>query len=333
MSKEIKEQSTAEYLKYRIGPLLYTPGLRTDIAEKMARYKKAGLMSFAVCLEDTVRDDMVAAAEKNTMEQVKIYLDKYGDDKNSGGCPLNVFIRVREPSQIGRISRALGSYEKGIRGYIIPKIDDETVIPYMAEAGRLRERGQVIMPIIENPSLLDMAKRGYRLGSLRESLLEIADIVANVRVGGNDFCNALGVTAPINRTVYDIPPIAGLLSDIAVTFTPHFAVSAPVWNYFGDSAGVSWKEGFRREMELDRLTGFVGKTIIHPCQIAPALENMKQSPEDHRDALAIIASADSEIQVLKSSDGSRMYETKVHTKWARQVVSMAEIYGVRGAAE
>lgn len=324
MSEEIKwGAGAAEYLKYRIGPLLYTPGLRKDIAEKLAEYKKMGLKSAAICLEDTVRDDMVEIAQRNTTREIKKYLSlNEGDD-------LNIFIRVREPGQIGKISDSLGNDVHGIRGYILPKIDDETIVPYMAEAERLRADGHTVMPIIENPSLLDMNRRGHRLGSLRESLFKIADLVTNVRVGGNDFCNALGVTAPIDRTVYDIPPIAGLLSDIAVTFTPYFAVSAPVWNYFGNSGGISWEEGFRRETELDKLTGFVGKTIIHPCQIAPALESMKQSPKDHRDALAIIASADSEIQVLKSPDGSRMYETKVHTKWAKQVIGMAEIYGVR----
>ncbi len=328
MSEEIKwGAGAAEYLKYRIGPLLYTPGLRKDIAQKLAEYKKIGLKSAAICLEDTVRDDMVEIAQKNTVEEIKKYLSLNSDND------LNIFIRVRDPGQIGKISDALGDDVHGIRGYILPKIDDETIVPYMAEAERLRADGHTIMPIIENPSLLDMSRRGHRLGSLRESLIKIADLIANVRVGGNDFCNALGVTAPIDRTVYDIPPIAGLLSDIAVTFTPHFAVSAPVWNYFGNSGGISWEEGFKRETELDKLTGFVGKTIIHPCQIAPALESMKQSPKDQRDALAIIASADSEIQVLKSPDGSRMYETKVHTRWAKLVLCMAEIYGVRQETE
>lgn len=319
----------ADMLRYRIGPLLYTPGLRKDIAEKLAEYEKIGLKSAAICLEDTVRDDMVEIAESNTVNEIKRYISQRGEE--DGG--LNIFIRIREPGQIRRISALLGEYCGGISGYIIPKIDDDTIVPYMAETERLREDNHCIMPIIENSSLTDIRKRGDRLCRLRDMLLEIADIVANVRVGGNDFCNALGVNAPIERTVYDIPPIAGILSDIAVTFTPHFTVSAPVWNYFGNSRGFDWKEGFRREMEIDRLMGFVGKTVIHPCQIAHALENMKVSRRDYEDALAITASADDEIQVIKSPDDSRMYETKVHTKWARQVLSMAEIYGVRQEAQ
>ena len=58
-------------LEYSDGPLLYMPALRTDIAQKLSK-GLTGLRSAAVCLEDTIRDDMVEAAEENLLAQLHI---------------------------------------------------------------------------------------------------------------------------------------------------------------------------------------------------------------------------------------------------------------------
>lgn len=324
MSNEIKLPGGVQDIGWRIGPLLYTPGLRTDMAEKFARYSSSGLKSAAVCLEDTVRDDMVAAAEKNAVSEIKRFAEEYPRSE------LNIFIRVREPSQIGRLSRMLGDIPRVMKGFIIPKIDDVTVEDYLPALDIIRGAGLRLMPILENTSLLDISGRERRIGSLRDTLLSMEDCIANVRLGGNDLCNGLGVLCPVNRTIYDIPPIAGLLSDLAAALTPYFIVSAPVWNYFGEKGGA-WQQGLEREMETDRLMGFVGKTIIHPCQIAPALEGMKVTRNEYEDALAVVSSKDSEIQVIKrgAESGFRMYEAKVHTKWAEKILRLGDIYGIR----
>lgn len=328
MSLEISVPGSICELGYRIGPLLYTPGLRTDIAEKIAEYSRLGLKSAAVCLEDTVRDDLVEAAEKNAAWEIKRFAREYPDSD------VNIFIRVRKPSQIGSLADIPG-LAGIIKGFIIPKIDDITIRDYMAAADTVRGAGLCLMPILENPSLLDICGREKRLGSLRESLLSMSDCIANVRLGGNDLCSGLGIVSPVSRTIYDIPPIAGLLSDIAAALTPHFIVSAPVWNYFGGDKGGAWRAGMERELETDRLMGFVGKTIIHPCQIAPAMEAMKVSRQDYSDALAVVASKDNEIQVIKggSSDGSRMLEAKVHMKWAEKILRLGKIYGIKGEGQ
>ncbi len=307
---------------YAVGPLLYMPALRTDIAEKLHLLKKSGLLSAAVCLEDTIRNDMVGKAEQNLALTLKSLCNSISAGKISPLSLPEIFIRVRAPEQLHILTEMCGESLKICGGFIFPKIDDETISPYLEQADKLKSC-PCFMPIIENPSFLHPYKRGEKLERLREKLMPCRDKVLNIRVGGNDLCSSAGLHTDVYHTIYDAAPVAAVLSDICAVFSSEFTVSAPVWNYFG---GEYWQEGMKREMEADKLYGFVGKTIIHPNQIAPALENMMVSPEDHK-AAQLILNNDNEIQVLKSS--GRMYENKVHSLWAEKILALGEIYGVR----
>lgn len=311
-------------LKYRVGPLLYMPGLRKDIAEKLTEIKTDHPMSAALCLEDTIRDDMVESAEKNIAEQFKI-LSENAVSKSS--LPL-IFIRVRNPLQIKKIIGMLGESASLLCGFILPKIDDETIIEYKKEIINVNENF-LFMPIIENPSLLELKTRYDRLSRLKTELDEIKDRILNIRIGGNDFCKALSLRCAEDQTIYDFFPIAELLSDIAVTFAADYVVSAPVWNYFDNGRDDLWKKGLDREMEKDRAMGFMGKTVIHPSQIKPAAENMKVYRRDFDDAKLILSTENNAVQVIKGTSGNCMYEHKIHGVWAEKIVAAAEIYGIK----
>ena len=66
----------------------------------------------------------------------------------------------------------------------------------------------------------------------------------------------------MDRTIYDLGPVAAILLDIVTAFGTEYVVSGPVWEYY---AGPGWEEGLRRELELDLLNGFTGKTVIPFC--------------------------------------------------------------------
>lgn len=314
------DRLTAEY---SVGPLLYSPALLTGFPEKLRRFGEMGLRTAAFCLEDTIRDDMVEQAEENLVKEIKeIFSQK-------DGVLPRIFIRVRAPSQMSRLSLLLGESFDIVSGFILPKIDDETVCSYLealSDPLLEREKPLYIMPIIENPSLAGLSSRYYKLERLKERLMPYRERIIGVRTGGNDFCKAFSLRSDINTTIYDLLPVAHLLSDIAAVFCGEFTVSAPVWNYF-EGGGRDWLSGLKREMKQDRDIGFIGKTIIHPCQLAPVNEFMKVSREDHNDA-RLIASSDGEIQVVKSADGSRMYEKKIHSGWAEKILRLGEIYGI-----
>lgn len=320
---------TENQLRYAVGPLLYMPALRTDIADKLGN-GISGLRSAAVCLEDTVRDDLAEEAENNLSAELAKLRQGIANGLYRNKTPM-IFIRVRSPEQLARLAERFA--ETGlINGFILPKIDDETVadyIPAVKTAQKMCEAPLYVMPIIENPSLLKPSERYARLSRLYDRLMGIQPMVLNVRIGGNDFCRALSLRAYKNQTVYDLAPVASLLEDISAQFTADFTVSAPVWNYFGSMNDESWQAGMLREMEADKAAGFVGKTVIHPSQIELVNRSMEVSAEDYEDARLIRESADSPIQVVKSVRGDRMYEHKVHGKWAEKILALGDIYGIR----
>ena len=108
-------------------------------------------------------------------------------------------------------------------------------------------------------------------------------------------------------------------------------VSGPVWEYF---SGAGWEEGLRRELALDLLSGFIGKTVIHPNQIPVVNYMLKVSAGDYRDARAITGwnGADG-LLVASSADATRMNEYNTHFNWASKVLRLAQVYGVREAGQ
>lgn len=297
------------------------PALRTDIAKKLSQGLH-GLRSAAICLEDTIRDDMVEAAEKNLLSQLRIL-----SDDRPERLPM-IFIRVRSGEQLERLSQMPQSSFDMITGFILPKIDDETFLEYVPYLNKAFERKSslFIMPIIENPSFLRLSTRYVKLERLFDELMDMRDRVLNVRIGGNDFCRCLDLRADIHSTVYDILPVGRLISDIAAVFAGEFTVSAPVWNYF-EGGDPDWEKGMVREMEIDRSVGLVGKTIIHPSQIEVVNRSMAVPPRDYEDARLILDNSGA-VQVVKSADGGRMYENKIHSGWAEKILALAEVYGV-----
>lgn len=315
-------------MKYNVGPLIYMPGLRNDIAEKIISFKNKRPLSVAICLEDTIADDRVEEAHKNTLSQIyKLGQILEKENLSTDDIP-SVFIRVRDASQIKSVIAALGSDKELITGFILPKIDDVTIRKYMSVIDSNRGSSFVYMPIIENSSLLQLADRYRRLDSLNKDLLIIRPNILNIRIGGNDFCKSQALRCSIDHSIYDFAPIASLLSDIAVTFNENFVVSAPVWNYFDTNTDDRWKSGMIAEIEKDKLNGFIGKTVIHPTQIAIVQECMKVSRSDYNDAMLLKNTSNNGILVVKGSNGN-MLEHKTHMKWADKIIAMADAYGIK----
>lgn len=84
----------------------------------------------------------------------------------------------------------------------------------------------------------------------------------------------------------------------------------------------------RNELKLDKVNGFIGKTVIHPKQISVVNEALKVSHKDYEDAKEILNWDENGLQVGKSFAGERMNEVKTHINWAYKTIALAEIYGV-----
>lgn len=236
-----------------------------------------------------------------------------------------VFVRIRSPRHLQLFHESIGSRSKILTGYILPKVDMSNVGAYINLAKQIC---LPIMPTLETNRVASILTRRTELLSLKQAFDEINSIVLNIRVGVNDFCNLYGLRRNINQTIYDIGIVRDVLIDILNVFAKDYVVSGSVWNYFNGDNGGAWARGLKRELELDRANGFIGKTTIHPAQLPLIFDSLKVSPTDLADANQLLNWNSGTHGVMKSSDGSRMNEVKCHLAWAKRVKILGDIYGV-----
>ena len=317
-------------LQYMVGGLLYMPAMQDNIVEKIKEKKFPCLTSIALCLEDAIQDNAVADAEKKLSQTLNGLCSFYESEKG----PL-LFVRVRNPEHLVHISCFLGEKEDLLTGYILPKFDVSNGDAY-AEAIRKinnsRERPLYVMPVLESGMIADLRTRAQVLGKVKEIIDGFKDYVLNVRVGGNDFSNLYGLRRPVYSTIYAVGVVRDILVDILNVFGRDYVVSGPVWEYFASNNGNAWAEGLIRELDLDRINGFIGKTAIHPTQLPYIYESLQVSRADYEDAKQLLRWDVDKLGVIKSVDGSRMNEVKTHRKWAERIKILGDIYGIKKEA-
>ncbi|MCL2053066.1 MAG: HpcH/HpaI aldolase/citrate lyase family protein [Oscillospiraceae bacterium] len=316
-----------ELLPYKVGALMYAPALKAGVGENICGNAFPGPDSLAFCLEDTVNENGVKAAEAQLVKTLT-YISENKPEK----LPL-LFVRVRNCSQFRRLPSILGDLTDLLTGVIFPKFDLSNAAPYCSATGRInsgRKTPLYIMPILESGSVLNLETRKRTLLGIRELLDGCKDYVLNIRVGAMDFCKAHGLRRPIDRSIYDIGVARDALTDILTVFADSFVVSAPVWEYFqGADDDKSWECGMENELKNDIANGFIGKTVIHPSQIPVVRRWLKPSGTDVEDAKAILDWKDADLGVAKSAGGNRMNELATHGKWARKIIILSEIYGIK----
>lgn len=316
-----------EKITYEVGALMYSPAINKKVADMIRSQKYKNKYSLALCLEDSICDDMVGVAQ----EQVIKTLKEVTNLDNTINIP-KIFIRIREPKQILEIFDKLEEGKKVLTGFLIPKYSLENCDKYneiIIDINQKSNKKIYLMPILESSDIINLDTRMMYLKKLKEKIDEIKEFVLNIRVGGNDFCKEFRTRRNYNQTIYDITPVRNILSDILTIFSREYVVSGPVWEYFA-SENDEWKRGLEKEIELDKLNGFIGKTVIHPNQIEIINEELKVSKEDYEDAKEIVNWQDTALAVGKSNNGQRMNEVKVHLKWAKKIMILADIYGVKG---
>ncbi len=315
-------------MPYRIGGLLYAPALMKRTADKIIEKTYPYMNALAFCLEDSIRDEALEQAEiqlKETLHRVK----EACPDPHSHAL---IFVRIRTPEHMEHIHKFLGAEEDIITGYILPKFDlsnAERYVRLIEDYNKNRSQRLYIMPILESFPLADTFKRALNLTKLKALLDTVYPYVLNVRVGGNDFNHLYGLRRSVNQTIYDIGVIRDILIDIINIFEIDYVVSAAVWEYFGENPQDAWAIGLKHEIELDLLNGFVGKTAIHPSQLPIIFNALQVSRTDYDDALNILNWRSEFYGVAKSTSGSRMNEVKCHTKWAKRIKALGDIYGIR----
>jgi citrate lyase beta subunit len=316
-------------LKYGVGALLYCPANNPAIISKITEQQIKPPYSVALCLEDAIADDAVADAEK----QLALTLGELSARAHEGFYLPKLFVRVRSADHLLRLYGRLGESAQLLTGFILPKYSSENALAYnqaMTAVNKVSPKRLYMMPILESRDIISLMTRQQTLTRLKTAVDSVRELVLNVRVGGNDFCNCYGLRRPSDKTIYEIGILDSVLSDIANVFGADYVVSAPVWEYFESEDGDgSWLDGLRRELEYDRLNGFVGKTCIHPSQIEAVNMSLQVSETDYLDAARVLNWKRDGFGVEKSAGGDRMNEVKCHKAWAVRTMALAMIYGIR----
>ena len=324
--------SRTEDLPYRVGGLLYMPAFQKNIVPKIAQGSIPCLTSIAFCLEDAIRTSALAAAEQSLHA---ILRDLQTLAVQGTTLPL-LFVRVRTPEHFAHVLETFADVRAVLTGFVLPKFDLDNAAAYLAIVQQECAAGRqvFIMPTLETRMIAACDTRPAVLRKLHELLAPVQDAVLNIRVGGNDFSHLYGLRRPVTATIYDVGIVRDILLAILNVFAADYVVSGPVWNYFGarDAGDAAWMEGLRRELACDRLHGFIGKTAIHPCQLPLIYDSLSVSREDYDDACRLLQVATDETQGLgveKSAGGHRMNEVTCHSRWAKRMLTLAAIYGIR----
>jgi len=314
-------------LYYSVGALLYCPANNTSISNAIINNKFGKRFSLALCLEDTIHDHFVLEAEHilyqsilkivQAREEKEFYLPK-------------IFIRVRSAQQMLRLYHDFEKLMEIICGFIVPKFsldNADTYINALCVINSSAKQPIYMMPIYESSSIIDLRTRHDLLYQLKDKIDAVKDRILNIRVGGNDLCHAFGFRRHANESIYKIKPISHIFSDIITVYGLDYVVSGPVWEYFD---GPHWRQGLIDEIAEDKLCGFIGKTVIHPKQIE--IVNMAYAVDchDYESAKAIL-NWDKNAHTLVSADPQReqMNEYKTHANWAKNIMLMAEHYGIK----
>ncbi|XRQ03417.1 HpcH/HpaI aldolase/citrate lyase family protein [Actinomadura welshii] len=340
-------------LAVALGATLYCPATRPALARDVERAARRGVMSMVLCLEDAIGDDEVEAGEENLVAQLRAL---HGDAGTGADVPL-LFVRVRDPGQIGALIGRLGDAAALVTGFVLPKFTAAgggAFLDALADAADRSGLRLLAMPVIESPEAVYAESRTEMLHDVARLLAKHRPRILAVRIGATDMSAAYGLRRPPDLTIYDIRPVAGVICDVVNILGradgTGYVVTGPVWEYF--SAGerifkpqlrqspfdaqraaplrqrliTSDLDGLIREVHLDKANGLIGKTVIHPSHVAAVHALSVVTHEEYCDAADILGVAGG--GAMASSYANKMNEAKPHRAWAERLMLRARVFGV-----
>ncbi|TYK48113.1 HpcH/HpaI aldolase/citrate lyase family protein [Actinomadura decatromicini] len=341
-------------LAVALGATLYTPATRPSLADDVERAARRGVMSMVVCLEDAIADDEVGAGEANLVAQFRTLHGRGSAAR--GEAPL-LFVRVRDPRQVGALLDRLGDAAGLVSGFVLPKFTAASggaFLDAIADASARTGLRLLAMPVIESPEAVYAETRTEMLNDVARLLAKHRRRILAVRIGATDMSAAYGLRRPPDLTIYDIRPVAGVICDVVNILGradgTGYVVTGPVWEYF--SAGermfkpqlrqspfdalraaplrqrliTSDLDGLIREVHLDKANGLTGKTVIHPSHVAAVHALSVVTHEEYCDAADILGVAGG--GAMASSYANKMNEAKPHRAWAQRLMLRARVFGV-----
>ena len=276
--------------------LVFVPGNNPRFLEK-AKSISADIVCFD--LEDSVPDKEKAKARKlikSALKQRKHY-------------SANIYVRTNSPES-GKIGSDLKEImQKGIDGIVIPKVNSakelkkiEKTIISLEKKGKIS--GTRIIPSIESAlgvvNCYEIASCSKRIDAL---VFGIFDLLNDV---GIEYTKGNPIGAKYAR--YKIP--------VDVTAAGVYAIDG-IWQDIKD------KSGLKKDCDVGRSLGYVGKSIIHPDQIETVHKIYHPNKNEIRWAKLVMKTYNSSTKKGKGAtvvDGKMIDE--VHYKRAKALLEI-----------
>jgi citrate lyase beta subunit len=317
---------------YQLGASLYMPATRQDIWQVIKRDKLPTINSIIICLEDAVSHNDVELALtrlQTLLHTWAIHVDSINDPSRESGFQSNqqsnqqseqknqhptrplVFIRPRNPMMLQQLADY--AHIDLIDGFVMPKVDMYSLSNWRMACQNL-SIDHLLMPTLETAALFNPHHNQELAIGFKEAF---SQPVFALRIGGNDLFAALRLRRPKNSIVYDTP-IGTLAYQLLGCFVPHgFYLTAPVFEYL-DQPTL-----FMQELTRDVSLGLVGKTVIHPSQIALVQQAYCVPMSTLDEAQAILHSEAKAVFKYNNT----MLEPATHRAWATEIVNRADAFG------
>jgi citrate lyase beta subunit len=288
-----------------LGATLYIPAIRDDLVAAILHRRHVDLRSVVICLEDSVDAEDLPIA----MLKLEGFLQRLGEMPRDEVRPL-IFVRPRNRDMLVNIL-SLRRIDR-VDGFVIPKATAQSLPDYLSA---LAFDHHMLMPTLETREVFDPSE----MRRLREQLIAVQERILAIRIGGNDLLQTIGARRSTQRTAYD-GPLGPVIAGLVTTFVPWgFALSAPVFESFGDP------ELLAEEVERDIEHGLLTKTAIHPAQISVIQNGYRVDVDDHIAARALLSRDRQSVFAAKKV----MCEPATHRVWAQSIVDRADIFGLR----
>ncbi|WP_435978854.1 HpcH/HpaI aldolase/citrate lyase family protein [Psychrobacter sp. DM4] len=308
---------------YQLGASLYMPATRQDIWQVIKRDKLPKINSIIICLEDAVSHSDVELA----LERLQTLLNTWHEHSDTINEPSRVglesdlgtqqptrplvFVRPRNPMMLQQLADY--PHIDLLDGFVMPKVDMYSLSNWRMVCQNLSD-DQLLMPTLETAALFNPHHNQELAIAFKEAFNQP---VFALRIGGNDLFATLRLRRPRNSIIYDTP-IGTLAYQLLGCFVPHgFYLSAPVFEYL-DQPML-----FMQELSRDVSLGLVGKTVIHPSQIALVQQAYCVPMSMLDEAQAILHSEAKAVFKFNNT----MLEPATHRAWATEIVNRAEVFG------
>jgi citrate lyase beta subunit len=284
-----------------MGASLYLPANHKHLMEIADGERLGQTRSLIFCTEDAVADADLSWALFN----LSVVLANMKPEANA-----ERFVRVRNPEVLTRVL-AMPGVEK-LTGFVIPKCTRHNFDAYFKQ---VRGTDHMLMPTLETADVFN----DDEMRLFRETLEApgVRSRILALRIGGNDLLALLGLRRPRNMTIYRTP-LGPIIARLVTTFRPYgFVLTAPVFEH------LDLPDLLDQEVAEDMAYGMVGKTAIHPSQIALIEQHYRVKARDLEAARAILDVDSPAVFKMHNS----MCEVATHRAWAQRMVEQSNVFG------